>query len=253
MTISVVFRHLGPGPHPGGSPQSVHGHPGAKFVPMISSEANVSYKYSSPYVVEMMMADKVRSQEFGQWWQDNCEDWKGDPNDNGETLNQYAGIFYYRAINQWLRAKDQAEKDVLAMELDASKLDKMVADMDQAVNHPLSRDFILYRGIRGEEELESLKPGTEFVDKGFTSCTLRRRATLGFASRSDLWTVAEVFVPKGTKTATTWSPNMASDEQEVVLSRGTKFKVVSVDRDENWKDPFGNKSAIQYVRLEVVS
>ena len=93
--------------------------------------------------------------------------------------------------------------------------EKAVALMDDftASNHA-TRNMIVYRGVD-----KAVKVGKVYRDNGFMSTSTSLSAASSFSSR----TLLEVELPKGQRFGL---PRKNDYEQEVVLPRGTKFKVV---------------------------
>ena len=156
------------------------------------------------------------------------------------------------AINAELRGKNYADSTVhLTSGLhDPSQgtismhVTDVVSQLDIAFDTygvALPESVILYRGIGGTHSraFTSLGIGQEFVDKGFISTTASPRMAADFALRtlggiddSDDGAVIEIHAPKGTPVMLP-DANMDRGESEVMLNRGTKFRVTNITGSRN--------------------
>ena len=118
---------------------------------------------------------------------------------------------------------------------------KMVDGMDSAFKQAptLDRDIIVYRGFGSKGELEKIlasgadPSGVLINDKGFVSCSmLRRRAdaypAMGYFGPPPSWgtqRVVSIQVPKGTKVLCNPKIGKFSSEAEVILPRGSVFRI----------------------------
>jgi len=101
---------------------------------------------------------------------------------------------------------------------------------------PTPKPIVVFRGIYGRhaEIIKKLKKGDWYEDKGFVSTSLKRAvAEKDFAIEGgDVGVIIEIFVPQGSKTliplAYQANPGgIQPYELEVILPRGSKFRVVS--------------------------
>lgn len=105
--------------------------------------------------------------------------------------------------------------------------------MDEAFDKydiPLPESAILYRGIGGKTigKFTSLQIGQEFTDKGFISTSIDpRTANVFIGGGPDFGAIIEIHAPKGTPVMLP-DPNGARGEGEMVLNRGTKFRVTHI-------------------------
>jgi len=88
-------------------------------------------------------------------------------------------------------------------------------------------DLKVYRNIN-PQVLGKLKVGDTFSDKGFVSTSLSKEA-INYHNSHKL----EMLVPKGSKAVyvVPVSVHNKEGEEEVVLNRNSKFRVVAVDAD----------------------
>lgn len=90
----------------------------------------------------------------------------------------------------------------------------------------LERDATVYRAVSGMD----LKEGSSFTDKGFVSTTAAKEIALDVGADQ----LMKINLPKGTKFAAPHFPDLDLDNsitQEIVLPRGSTYKVVGKDKD----------------------
>lgn len=162
-----------------------------------------------------------------------------------DALKAYTGNDY-GVINNSLRHGD-GRPDSRTYELDAGFSDARAITTENVV---------VYRGMGDvEETLAELRPGDEWIDRGFISTSFNKDAAEAFTTESsggiDDTAVISILVPAGSRAIAPLALD-ASDSQgesELLLPRGTKFHVVDINFDEQ-----ANKGAGGWtVELEVVS
>ena len=87
---------------------------------------------------------------------------------------------------------------------------------------PLDQDTQLFRGVSSLGG-QAVKPGSVITDKAFSSVSTLESEAARFSRGSEGW-LLRVTAPKGTKVVP-----LSSGEGELVLNKGTKMRVVSVD------------------------
>lgn len=106
--------------------------------------------------------------------------------------------------------------------------------------HPLDKPMMVYRGLKinkddpGSEHYEQLKVGDTFSDKGFTSTSNSKKIADKFTeklNRSDKPILMEISLKAGDH-ALPMNEYHKSSENEVLLDRNVKFKVVSVSESK---------------------
>lgn len=103
-------------------------------------------------------------------------------------------------------------------------------------NAPLvPENLVAYRAIN-KDVVKDLKPGDTFRDKGFISTSISPKI-VSYLDEGDLG--LEIRVPKGTKGIYVEKVSRFKGEKELLLNRGTKFRVI-----EN----SGNKAIIEVVQ-----
>lgn len=151
-------------------------------------------------------------------------------------------------------------------------------DAFQADYSLLDHDRIVFRGVAKSIEdigvVRALEQGSDLIDYGFVSTTNRLAIALGFGRWADAspTTLFEIIVPKGLRGINVAGISPFSEEEELLLPPGTRFKVIEVITDgkaigeefERVTSRDGTKSISQeffnkygrevtLVRLEVVS
>lgn len=142
-------------------------------------------------------------------------------------------------INDFLRSI-RDEKDLTGAEKFSREVTRVkVENMDSVFGQTSAssdKDIYLYRGMTlpqregefSESWLSKLQVGVEFTDKGFVSTSHSKGITGSFAtSRLSLRVIFTIKVPAGVRV-------MAGlgQEKELILNRGTKFRVLNVKRVE---------------------
>lgn len=147
--------------------------------------------------------------------------WKVTDRNQRRAIGVYTGVDA-TAINRGLRGRGPVE--------DSHR--EVIAGLDAAFDQvpPLSKGVTVSRSVKRRgpfpEAPPPMSPGAVFEDPGFVSTSKDSGAASMFGR-----TAIEVRVPAGAKAIdinhTAWSRN--SDEEEVLLPRNTRFKVVSDD------------------------
>ena len=121
---------------------------------------------------------------------------------------------------------------------------KMMEWLDQALQRAsLPVDMVLYRGV-SPEIWELMKcnykytmPGKVFPAEGFISTTYDRTRAWKYASEkaksADEIAMIEVHARKGTHALSLEAHSYSPEDKEILINRGTKFKVVEARKDGN--------------------
>lgn len=150
-------------------------------------------------------------------------------------------------INEELRSPDYFASDSGAF--------PFVRRIDDAISKSTVPDNVFtYRGInqavfKKEHKVVGSLVGNIIDDKAFVSTTLHRKQALSWSwmNGSELGVVLEIALPKGSHALYMDDPSiMDRGEYELLLPRGTKFRVTS-DTMENW---FGED--VRFVKTEIV-
>lgn len=128
------------------------------------------------------------------------------------------------------------------------KIDDAIATMDNVIKKspPLMEDTVLYRGVNNvffdgkQLNITDLKPGQIINDKATVSTSLLKSKAY---NQNDI--MLEILAPKGTKGAYIESFVGGYGQQEFLLGRNTKFKVL----DNPITDPITGKTTI---KVEIV-
>lgn len=162
----------------------------------------------------------------------------------------------YKPINEYLRnglygtGKDPHLEDIIRRATAGLKqytLEKDIQTYRKSTDDLLSKINVKFKGDI-DKFINEVKgfAGTEIRDKGFTSSSTSRSPWDGA-----VW--YEIRVPSGTKAAFVKSISHFSSESEVLLSRGTHFKIVDAYRrpKATWLDEDKPVVVLQVVRKRV--
>ncbi|KUO13881.1 ADP-ribosyltransferase [Streptomyces sp. DSM 15324] len=221
---------------PGHSGTDLPGHPGAgepfEYKPVMSADEfdslSTDAEKHAAAAAELERgtnpwpsSSDTAGQTYGDaYWNDFLDHLEPEPR---AALRKYSD-FYYTSINGQLRA---------GMGLEDS-ISKIVDDMDKVMGtRPVPEDIMVVRGtgvdhlpIRHEMEMQ----GREFSDAGYTSTSLG--STPAFEHKP---VIMHLRVPKGTPAL--WIDHISANpgERELLLAKGTTYKVTRVFLDEAGK------------------
>lgn len=156
-----------------------------------------------------------------------------------QTLLGYSGNGLYGPINNGLREGGEV--------LGAGKVGYVspqvaahIAALDRGIaQSPAPRRMLVYRGVNGEvsarsgrKAVQDLKAGDTWIEHGFMSTSASERIGREYAKGFNVREGGElhITVPQGFPAAPI--PSQFSSEQEILLPRGTKFRVQSVTRSD---------------------
>lgn len=110
--------------------------------------------------------------------------------------------------------------------------DATVRDLDSAISKSeLPENTVLYRGMELNDNLRNnIKPGATFTDQAYTSTSLDQGNPSRFAGGEN-GAVMRIKAQKGQKGLAMQSISDYPEEKEVLLPRGTKYKITGVTRD----------------------
>jgi hypothetical protein len=130
-----------------------------------------------------------------------------------------------RAMNNRLRfGWDQPAP---LIESDISTLTKAIESKEAFID----KNIVVFRGVMDTDVFDKMSPGLIFEDKGFVSATFSEKVAESFQGQYGF--KIEIFADKGTKGI--FIPSVLGNtpslyESEFVFQRGSKFKVISLDR-----------------------
>jgi hypothetical protein len=150
------------------------------------------------------------------------------------SLWQYTNREINSLVNQHLYTGRKVDKEIL----------DVITYLDQAMESAsLPEDMILHRGVSSEiwkimkADPGYITPGDEVTTKGFLSSTYDRASAWKYASekasKDDEIAVMEILAPKGTKAAAIEKHSQSPDDREILINRGTSFKVIEARKDGN--------------------
>ncbi len=166
---------------------------------------------------------------------------------NGVRISEKDALSYYThngnlSINKTLRRGKQIEgvtanrsDSILDMvTLSQSQNDaRAIAGMDSLLGRTrLAENLVVYRAAKGpgwDKLFKSAKVGKSFTDPGFVSASLKRGEAEAFGTK-----MLVMRLPKGSNALPLqdWSNSYTAFEQEVIVARGSKFKVLKKSKNE---------------------
>ena len=158
-------------------------------------------------------------------------------------LNRYAGSTFSR-VNNGLRAN--------AGDIEKVQAKKTVAALDKAIQRgTVPEDVVVYRGINSSTLANKFSVGDEFQDHGFVSTSLDKKIGEKFGKEA----VLEITVPKDAKALAFDSIYKGGhmDEHELLLPRGSKFRVTDVSRRKGKYEHIGGKKGKYVIKMELVT
>lgn len=156
----------------------------------------------------------------------------------------------YTDVNDQLRGHD------ISGESNRELVDELIIGMDKAFEEfgvPLRSRTVMYRGLDMEMGMDSARSlfakGSTFTDKAFTSTSLdEHTARTFYGSQYSEWKNTQVLIRvTALKNTTVLAGDSA--ENELILNRGTSFKVTST-KDE--VDEYGEKTGRLLVNMQVL-
>lgn len=195
--IQVLSRkHLGPGPHPDGTPQSIHG---GDYQAEINSEAYRNENSGPAGVRSNSPAERQMQQA--------CVDLCQRDAAVADAIADYTGS-YFAVTNTLLRKR-----------LEPSPVTQEIIEGLDAAMHPALAALNLNRS--GFIPLEA-KVGDEITDAGFCST----HSMTDFTGRAGNISIA---APPGTRCVAVRGVSKYAAEEEIILARNTRFLVESVE------------------------
>lgn len=165
-----------------------------------------------------------------------------------KLLNQY-GEDCIESLSHYKKGCDQEINQGLRLGKADSDTIKMIEDIDKSFEKaaPSANETTLYRGVRIRqnskfaEVLNNLKVGDTLVEDGYMSTTTDLNIARSFENGENGF-MFEIKMPKGSKTINVedftgteiFKKNAGNirDEAEVLLQRGSNFKVASIEKGE---------------------
>lgn len=153
------------------------------------------------------------------------------------ALDYYKG-YGYSPVNNALRGVGDG-LDSAGKKVSASKIQSTIKGLDTDFKRnsvPLPEDTTVMRGLRPGSSVSDYVEGEHLVEAGYSSTTLNPSVANGFThpvgdfmskGHGDGW-IIDVKVPKGTRTLIPDESDRG--ENEILLNRNTKFKVLKVDK-----------------------
>ena len=140
-----------------------------------------------------------------------------------EHLNYYKGAGYEK-INTLLRTPDIYKKELKEWQL--PQIEDIIAGLNETVTkNEIKENMKTYRIVEPFEELEKIKPGEQFVEKGFMSTTPLADRSSFFDVIGHHAMIIEIEIPKGHKGL--WLDRYSrGNEAELLLPPGTRMEYI---------------------------
>lgn len=157
----------------------------------------------------------ISKQGYSMWHKDHADIWSRKwweelPIEQQRAVRAYTGNGYH-TINAGLRGRETI-----------SSGDKVVTKHLSAAMRPIPDEMTLFRG--SQASISEFKVGELWEDKGFHSTAIHSDGGFYTSARTKF----HITVPKGTKGAYVDPNSSHRGEHEVILDKGTKFRVISV-------------------------
>lgn len=153
---------------------------------------------------------------------------------HGEHINKHHEKKHLAAIHRYKEDSSIVNDHLRSGKKPHAVQKEITHHLDHVTSHKTTKDMHVYRGAdQKHHDWHNLKPGTEFTDHGYTSTTLSHNTASEFGDRKilkhgvhDKHHIFKIHLPAGTKAHHfDHHENESDHEHEVVLHRGTKFKV----------------------------
>jgi hypothetical protein len=149
------------------------------------------------------------------------------PGNVAMTGTEAKAVLDYQSSSGFLNGKLRSDQPLGASATEGVK------NLDSAFSKcpPLAEDITTYRGLPGGIKLKLVEGGvgTVIQDKGYVSTSKNKHTAESFGNGSYLYITS----PKGTKVldlnATLKQKSLHKGEHEVLLPRGTRFKVTKIE------------------------
>jgi hypothetical protein len=164
-------------------------------------------------------------EEARDWAKEGWQEWRDNLSEvEMGQLEEYTDNTFCGDMNDFLRKKRGVDYT-----FDKKELKDGIAGLDSALaKGVVPQDMVVYRGLGRGTAVRGLKVGDTFRDRGFSSTSLSERVATKFAD-FDNPVVAEIRLRKGQSAgflSGSWGLGDVDDELEVLLPRGSAFKIV---------------------------
>lgn len=144
----------------------------------------------------------------------------------------------YRSVNNFLRGQKRTSED-----------QKILSDYADDISKSMRaspKDLTVFRGIKGDFGNQDFELGSTIQDHGFVSTSLNPSHAHSYSKSGDHGKMFRISIPKGHKILLGEDSSMSSSrgEHEVVLDRGSSFRVTGKSKDES--------SGLDVIDLEIV-
>lgn len=146
---------------------------------------------------------------------------------------------YEKALNKWRKDKKKEPKQQVKREKKTARQNakEYIASIDSAIDKfEIPKDTLVYRGMAFERKPAWLKSGAVIQDKAWVSTSTKQSVAKEMIDEysQDHSVMVMVKIPKGTKAAPVYAlkGNEYRYQQELLLKRGSKFRVKKVTSKE---------------------
>ena len=186
--------------------------------------------------------------EISEWASQHFPAGSKYPEEEIKGLNKYAGNGYSRLNNSLRTNKGELTEATRAT----------VEQLDSALRRAkVPEDVMVFRGIKSQALAKKLEIGAEFHDHAFVSTSLHRSVAEKFSREGPgkRGAVLEIRVPKGTNAAafdSIWNGGNLK-EHELLLPRGSKFRVTGVRKTRDTGTSRGNMKIVSVELIPAAS
>ncbi len=114
-------------------------------------------------------------------------------------------------------------------EIRGMKIKDIVANIDDAISkYTLTEDIVAFRATK-KKYYEGLKVGDEFKSNVYYSTSLNKEIAKEFLDNDDQDILLKIYVPKNSKVLYIGNSIMDGNENELLLARNTKYKIISIE------------------------
>jgi len=142
---------------------------------------------------------------------------------------------YFAAMKKYWRELDDYQSD-------SSDIIKAIDDVFS--KHKTTQELVVYRSVSKRDNLSNMKPGDVKVMKGYTSTSLVPEVSLEFNGDPSLIIIR---VPKGSKAIYMGVISHQKHENEILLARGAKLKMIRKEESKTMYQSDRNRYIFDYI------
>lgn len=188
------------------------------------------------------------------------------PDGHTFTTPKKADLWARKISAKWVSSLSEAERDAINLwkhinspyaELNAGlrkgkikkSLVEFVGNLDKAIaKSRVPQSVVVYRGVASPR---LLKEGTTFKDKAFISTTFNEEGALGYAGQAGM--LVKMTISAGSRAAYVDAfGSKKGGQHELLLGRGSRFRVSKIQTEEVEFPPHGHKALIRVAYMELI-